>query len=221
MNWEKNELWWPAGMLCDILFPWPSHTPAPLIVSFSQYTYLNTWTIQNIINHAIRAPPTTQLSSIHNGIFWLRHKGQSEWEKSHISIQGAWNECKHSGKVRNSSPSSKSHKQIAHMPPPSQAIPRFFIYLRAGMSSFIEFSMLLAACSCPNRNAGRWCGLVLSGRLHQPILMQWYTVTKIAADKTTIEIMNISGRKEYKVLFAMERLAIKGGSSFLKESVLS
>lgn len=173
----------------------------------------------------MHAPPCTwlyvRLASIHNGIFWLRHKGQSKWEKSHISIQGAWKECKHSGKVRNSSPSSKSHKQIAHTPPPSQASPRFFLYLRAGMSSFIEFSMLLAACLCLNINAGRWCGLVLSGRLHQPILMQWYTVTKIVADKTTTKIINISGRKEYRALFAMERLASKGLISFVKESVLS
>ena len=199
---------------CVILFSLGHITHTPLWSSHSP----NLHTL--IMHHAIHAPPPTWLSSIHNGIFWLRHKGQSKWEKSHISIQGAWNECKHSGKVRNSSPSSKSHKQIAHTPTPSQASPRFFLYLRAGMSSFIEFSMLLAACSCLNRNAGCWCGLVLSGRLHQQILMQWYTVTKIAADETTIKIMNISGRKEYKVLFAMERLASKG-LSFLKESVLS
>ena len=43
-----------------------------------------------------------------------RQSGQSEWEYSHISIQGAWNECLHLGNCLTSSPSSKADKQTAH-----------------------------------------------------------------------------------------------------------
>ena len=92
------------------------------------------------------------------GVASLRQTGQVEWEKSHISMHCTWNECKHSGRVRSSSPSSNSLRQTEQTTS-SSTNPSPFSYLCAGMSSATDISALLIGkpCRClwENRDESR------------------------------------------------------------------
>lgn len=103
-----------------------------------------------------------------------RQIGQLEWENSHMSMHETWNECMHSGKVRNSSPSSNSLKHTAHIPSPTKTKPTSFWYFLPGMSSDAdEIPMLPSVCPVVSGlKRGRVCrGWEL--RLQQQMTVQW------------------------------------------------
>lgn len=107
------------------------------------------------------------------GVASARHIGQLGWENSHISIHATWKECKHSGKVRKSSPSSNSDRHTGQVPSsPTNSIS--FWYLCVGMSWTMELSMLLVISAISDRKNCGLCGFWRSRRLlHHPTAMQW------------------------------------------------
>lgn len=132
------------------------------------------------------------------GAAMARQTGQLECEWSHMSIHGTWKECKHSGIVFNSSPSSKSPKHTAHAvvvspSSSSETTSTLFLlwYLCVGIRCTIDEEALSPRLKvAENRGGcgGLWSAVVLWWRENQMLMTRYIETTTNAAEQRAISM---------------------------------